>query len=228
VVDLDIKVIPQESKVLGRQMVHDPRSRNFARTARIDRSKWVDKTIRIYDPLRNPDQCHGECVGCAKCMQFNAAGNRVKGVVLKMDDAHALYSGATNNDPFDWTWPPLDLGSSGLGSCIAAQKLGLGGEYRHIFNGADGIVQAIQENEVVSIGTWWTQNMFYPDARGVIEPTGVRVGGHQYVGRGYLVKGDFVKIRCWWGSYRDVLIKRDHLNDIVLQDGDAHTQKRLI
>lgn len=225
-VDLDIKVVPQLDKRLGRQKVHDPRSRSFPARLTIDRSTWRSKGIGVSDPTPNPNQCHGECTGTTKCMQFNSSGNRKAGVILGMQMAHELYTFASHNDPFDGGWPPDDTGSSGLASCIAAQAFGLGGEYRHIFTGADGVVQAIMDGHTVSVGTWWTEDMMFPRSNGLIEPTGPRVGGHQYLARAYDQPGDYVLIRCWWGIYRDVWIRRRHLNDLILDEGDAHIQDR--
>lgn len=226
-VDLDIKVVPQKFPVLGRQMVHDPRSRNFAVAAPIDKSKWKNHKITIYDPKPNPNQCHGECTCVAKCVAFNAEGNRKKGHPLDMTVAHELYHIATSIDPFEGTWPPDDTGSSGLAACKAAQQLGYGGEYRFVFGGADEVVQLIQMDEVVNCGTWWYADMFNPDAHGVIAPSGARVGGHEYVARGYDLKKDLVMIRCWWGQFKDVWIKREQLNTLLMDGGDAHIQDRL-
>lgn len=227
-IDLKVNRVPQLRTELGRQQVHDPRSKDYpAVRGLVDRSQWVSKTIRVYDPKVNPNQCHGECTGVAKCVQSNAAGNRVAGVVLNMDDAHKFYHLATTLDPFKGEWPPEDTGSSGLASAKAAQKLGIGSEYRHVFNGADGVVELIQQGKVVSVGTWWYEDMFTPSSLGIIEPTGKMVGGHQYAARGYDAKRDLVLIRCWWGSYRDVRIKREHLNELILDGGDAHVQDRV-
>lgn len=222
--DLDIELVRQQAPQLGRQKVHDPRSRAFALPMAVERADWRTKSIRIYDPAVNPNQCHSECTGCAKAMQFNAVGNRVSGRILDMDYAHKNYALATAIDPFPGTWPGQDTGSSGLASAQAAQKLGIGGAYYWIFNGADGVVDAIQQGKVVSVGTWWLDGMTRPDAHHVIEPTGKPVGGHQYAARAYDLDRDMVGLRCWWGSYKDVWIKRAHLNDLILDGGDAHTQ----
>lgn len=225
--ELDIQVIPQRDKRLGRQKVHDPRSRRFAVRAEVDKSTWRTKTIRVVDPSKNPNQCHGECTGCAKSMQFNSQGNRVTGVVLKMDDAHKLYTLASQLDPWPGSWPPDDTGSSGLASAKAAQQIMKAGPYFHIFNGADGVVQSIMDDKAVSVGTVWKRDMFDPDHEGIIEPTGDVAGGHQYLAHGFNLKRDLVKIRCWWGEYRDVWIHRTHLNDLIMDGGDAHVQDRV-
>jgi hypothetical protein len=224
---IEVTEVPQRRPNLGRQRVHDSRSLEFPTRVVVDRSKWVGRSIRIYDPKVNPNQCHGECTGVAKCIQFNAERNRVAGKILTMENAHEFYHLATMFDPFQGTWPPADTGSSGLASAKAAVKLGLGGEYQHVFGGADEVVQLIEEGLVVSCGTWWYDNMFTPNAKGIIEPTGPQVGGHQYAARAYHLKTDTVGIRCWWGEYRDVQIKREHLNELLLDGGDAHIQARV-
>lgn len=160
-------------------------------------------------------------------MELNADGNRVRGKVLKMEDAHKLYHYATTLDPFEDEWPPDDTGSSGLAAAKAAKQLGLGGEYRHIFGGADEVVQLIMLNRVVNVGTWWYEGMLgNTTSRSIIKPSGNRVGGHQYIARRFDVDRDLVGIRCWWGNYRDVWISRKDLNDLIMNDGDAHIQDR--
>lgn len=245
--DLDITVVEQRDPRLGRQRVHDPASRGFARGAVVDTSKWATRSVRIWDPRVNPNQEVGNCTGCAKSMQFNASGNRVTGRVLRMSDADKLYSWASRNDPWPGEWPPTDTGSSGLASAKAGQALGYGGSYRWFFGGADEIVQHLQGDRrlpdgrvvppiPVSVGTWWLYGMFDLRRRagapaselGWVVPTGGRAGGHQYVLRGYVEPLDALVCRCWWGpEFRDWLIKREHLNELVLDDGDAHVQERV-
>jgi len=225
--NLKVEVLEQQPTCLGRQLVHDPKSRGFPARVEIDKSRWKDKRIRIYDPSPNPNQCHGECTGVAKCMEFNAVGNRVPLIVLTMDVAHKIYSRASQIDPFRNQWPPVDTGSSGLAAAKAAKEFGLGGEYRHVFGGADEVVQLIMMNRVVNVGTWWYDTMFKPNKQNIIEPSGPRAGGHQYIARGYDVDNDLVMIRCWWGSFRDVWIRRIRLHELLMDDGDAHIQNRL-
>lgn len=227
-IDLKVLQVEQRYPYLGRQLVHDSRSRAFPAAPTIDKSIWHDKSIRVYDPTPNPNQCHGECTGTSKCTEFNALGNRVARAVLNMNNAHEIYRFATIFDPFQGEWPPDDTGSSGLGACKAAKQLGLGGEYRHVFGGADEVVQLLMLGRAVNVGTWWYENMFLPDTTTkLIEPTGAQVGGHQYIALGYRKSNDTIKIRCWWGSYRDVWIRRTHLDYLLMDGGDAHIQDRL-
>jgi len=220
------KVVQHDPR-LGRNIVHDSRSRGFAMGLVPDPTTWVTKSIRIYDPVPNENQCHGECTCCAQCMLFNTVRNRKVGRVLRMDTAHKLYSLATSIDNFpgQWTSPTWeDTGSSGLAAAKASQQLGLGGVYRFIFGGADEVVQTIMTGRTVSLGTAWYNDMFDPDSSGFISPTGGVAGGHQYIARGYVKSSDAVRLRCWWGSFRDVLIKRTDLHDLLMDNGDAHTQ----
>ena len=216
---------PQLSNLLGRHVVHDSRSRAFAAALPIDRSSWRDKAIRIYDPTPNPEQAVGCCTGVAKCVQLNAAGNRRTGRVLKMEDALRIYSRNTEIDPWAGSWPPTDTGSSGLASAKTAQEFGLAGEYRWLFGGADEVVQAVMAGETVSVGTWWYWDMMQPDPSALVRPTGGRAGGHQYTVRGYDKSSDRVLARNWWGSFRDFWITRADLNDLLMDDGDAHFQR---
>lgn len=218
--------LPQTDPRLGRHVVHDPRSRGFARPTTVDRSTWHDKAVRIYDPRPNPNQTIGNCTGVAKCVQFNAVGDRVMGQVLRMADADRIYAKATELDPFPGTWPPDDSGSSGLGAAKAAQALGLGGAYYWLFGGADDVVQAIIDDDVVNVGTRWDAGMMRPDVDGFVHPGGAVAGGHEYSARGYVTHLDAVIIRCWWGDFRDVLIKRGDLDELLADDGDCHVQER--
>jgi hypothetical protein len=228
--EVDVKRVRQESHLLGRQMVHDPRSRRFALDLGIDRKKWRTRNIRVIDPTPNPEQTVGNCTGCQKAMAFNAVGTRTRLVVHDMGFADRIYSWASANDPWEGQWPPDDTGSSGLAAARAAQAAGIGGEYRWLFGGADEVVQAIQEGWTVGVGTWWYEGGMRPfpgELGPQIEMTGRRIGGHQYTIRGYNRKHDLVLGRCWWGDFRDFWMKREHLNDLLMDDGDANVQDRV-
>lgn len=234
--DLHIVVVDQQDPRLGRQVVHDPRSRAFAFPSDVDPGSWRSVTLRAYDPVPNPNQRVGCCTGCQKATSFNTAGNRKVGRVLGMADALRIYSLATTLDPWPGQWnldgTGDDTGSSSLAAAKAAQQLGLGGEYRWIFNGADGVVQALMGGAPVGVGTWWYEGMFtprrdvaLPNADGLVEPTGRRVGGHQWEVRAYHKPLDLVGGRCWWGPrFRDFWIRRTHLQELLDDDGDAQLQ----
>lgn len=229
--DVYTKFVPGQDPRLGRQVVHDPRSRRFARRITIDKSTWHDKAIRIYDPSPNPNQPVGCCTGVDKCVSFNAIGNRRHGTVLTMDDALKVYSLATTLDPWDGQYPPDDTGSSGLAAAKAAQQLGWGGEYRWHFGGADEIVQSLMGTPdemptTVSVGSWWHYDMFQRDSDGRVHVGGGLAGGHEYTIRGYDADRDWLLGRCWWGDFRDFWIARADLDALLADDGDALVQDR--
>jgi hypothetical protein len=142
-----------------------------------------------------------------------------------MADADRIYSLGTMLDPFDGNWPPTDTGSSGLGVAKAAQQLGLGGEYRWL-RGVDEVVQTVVDGTPVSVGARWYNDMFTPDAAGFVTPTGGIAGGHQWTVHGYDLATDSLLGRCWWGPFRDFRITREHLGELLEDDGDAHIQAR--
>lgn len=238
---LDIQVIESQPPLLGRQKVHDERSRAFAARQKVDRSTWRDKSIRIYDPTPNPNQEVGCCTGVAKAVQFNAVGNRKTGIVLDMVDALIIYARNTELDPFPGTfyydprngaWTGDDTGSSGLASAKSAQDMGIGGEYRWRFDGADGVIQEVMAGNVVSVGTWWYWDMFTASAGSVggvpvVKATGGQAGGHQYVIRGYDKRRDQIIGRCWWGGFRDFRMDRTAFDTLLRDGGDAHVQARV-
>lgn len=224
---MDVEVIEQHSPLLGRNKVHDPRSRAFAMPAKaVDRSSWKDKVVRVYDPTPNPNQEVGCCTGVAKCVQMNSAGNRRSGVVLGMGEALACYTRNTELDPWDGVWPPDDTGSSGLASAKTAQEFEWGADYYWLFGGADEVVQNVMAGKTISVGTYWYESMFYRSATGIVKVEGDVAGGHQYVIRGYDMDSDRVMGRCWWGDYRDFWMSRADLDRLLRDGGDAHWQRR--
>lgn len=232
-VELHVVTVPQEDPRLGRQCLHDPRSRQYAAPRRTTTAKRRDKTHRIYDPRPNPNQPRGNCTGCAEAMMGNAAGNRIKGVTLGMDTADRIYSRATELDPWPGSWPPTDTGSSGTAAAKAAVEQGVGTGYEWYF-GIDAVLDGLQRH-ALSAGTWWTEGLFHPDKSGLIRPTGRRVGGHQYLLRGHDVSvsrlsigKQRIKIRCWWGAYRDAEILVDDLAALLADDGDVHRTIRAV
>jgi hypothetical protein len=225
----DVQMAEQNhmSLILGRNKVHDERSRAFPMATTINRSLWTDKAVRLYEPWPNPHQLVGCCTGVAKASQLNAVGNRVPGRVLKLADAERMYSRNSQIDPWEGSWPPEDTGSSGLASAKTAIEFGLAGEYRWLFGGADEVVQNVMEGRAISVGTWWFWSMFKRDSqnRVAISEQDGTAGGHQYVIRGYDLSSDLVLGRCWWGNFRDFWMSRADLDRLLRDGGDAHFQR---
>lgn len=225
--ETEVEIYEQHDPRLGRHKVHDPRSRAFAVEARVDRSSWHNKRIRVYDPIPNPRQRIGCCTWVDLCVRFNSVGNRKMGVVLDMADAERGYARTTEVDPFLGTYPPDDTGSYGLAAATVAREFGLGGEYRWNFAGADLAIQLVMMGTAVGFGTKWYDGMFNLDSRGFVQVAGSLAGGHQWTLRGYDADYDAGVGRCWWGrSFKDFLIKRSDLDGLVRDGGDSVIQRR--
>jgi hypothetical protein len=218
---------------MGRHVVHDPRSRAFAHSAKppahlgdLAKRRWRH---RLYLPKPNPEQLIGCCTGVDQVVKANAAGNRVKGRVLGMDTAVQLYRRATQLDPWPGEYPPEDTGSSGLAACQAAKEAGLIERYEWVFGGHDELLAALWQRPV-GLGTWWYAGMFYPDPKTLlIQPTGRKAGGHQYTLYGWDPELDAFDLWCMWGQWGAggrARISRDAVQQLRADDGDAHVTYR--
>ena len=156
---------------LGRHINHDPRNRSFAVQASgvaIQSVFWMpnDKT-----PL---NQERGSCTGNAgtKCVSTSPWPNN-------FDQAYAekLYADATLIDPFPGQYPPTDTGSDGSSVMKVLQSRGVIKSYWWGFN-VDQILAGLMSGPGC-FGVEWRNDMFSPDARGRIKPTGAVAGGHE-------------------------------------------------
>ena len=121
--DLHVVRVEDQPVRLGRQVVHDPRSRAF--TARTVGVPLRSRRHRLYDPWPTPNQPVGCCTGVAEAVMGNVLGTRVLGQILRMDTALNLYRFASRNDPWPGAWEPVDTGSSGLAAAKGAVAAGL-------------------------------------------------------------------------------------------------------
>lgn len=235
--DLYVLTIPQHDQRLGRQVVHDERSRRFAYPAAATPDlPTTPIRHRIYGPRTVPTQRVGCCTGVDQAVKCNAVGNRRSGIVYGMAEAERIYSHATQIDPWPGAWPPDDTGSSGLAACKAALEAGMIERYEWLFAGAQQIIAALggepgRSGRCVGVGTWWYDGMFRPDPQTLlVRPTGPRVGGHQWTITGWDPKYQALEGLCWWGpSFGDrgrFRITVGDLDALLADDGDAHVTYR--
>jgi hypothetical protein len=221
--DLYVVRIEDQPRQLGRQVVHDPRSRNFPgpRAAGVLKSK----RHRVYDPYPNPNQPVGCCTGVAECVMANTVGNRVRGKILRMDTALDLYRRASRTDPWPGAWEPDDTGSSGLAAAKASVAAGIGIGYSWFF-GVEHVLRGLQLHPI-SVGAWWYESMFspHPDTL-LVRPRGGRAGGHQWTLVGYDHVRKEVEGICWWGEFRRFRMTVADFGALLEDDGDAHTTFR--
>lgn len=207
---------------LGRLVEHDPRSRNFA-FAPPTITPVVAKTWRRFGYTLDQGDV-GSCTGNAMAHAINTDPLHIlRTPCLSEAKALDLYSLATQLDEFPGYYPNEDTGSSGLAVCKAAKQLGYITEYRWAF-GFDATLQALMHGPVM-VGTWWTEDMFYPDSKGVVTYTGPKVGGHEYVLLGVWVKARMLIFQnSWssaWGLRGRFYMSFDEFGRMLADEGDA-------
>lgn len=180
---------------LGRRAEHDPRSASFAATATLP---VTSKVWRRYGLVLDQGRL-GSCTGNAAAHALNHAPLHVTGTTYHEPDAIRFYSEATLRDEWgDNTYPPTDEGSSGLGVSKAVLSEGLITGYQHAFD-LDHALSALMAGPLI-VGTDWYDDMFNPDAAGVVHPTGGVVGGHEYCLDGVAVASRMLRFQNSWSS----------------------------
>lgn len=191
--------------------------------------RFVPKTLRRRMWYGGPVLDQGatpQCVGYAG-WGWLAAGpvtNRPKFTPTE------LYRWAQERDE----WPGLDYeGSSTLGLMKALKFKGYIREYRWALD-AETLAAWVLTTGPVLVGTNWYLDMFTPDRRGFIQPTGEEVGGHEWriVGADRDLtalddsKGAFRMVNSWgrgWGANGRAWISFRHMDLLLANNGDAVT-----
>lgn len=182
---------------LGRIINHDERSKQFAfNTADI---KITNVTHKRLIPVLDQGQV-GSCTGNAGIGSINTEPCVISSFpVFSPDEAGALklYSAAEALDG-SGTYPPIDVGSSGLSIAKVLLKAGAISAYQHTFTLNDAL-KALMQYPIIT-GTNWYSNMFTPDADGRVHPTGTLEGGHEY--EAFKVDTDLGRIWFYnsWGT----------------------------
>ncbi len=207
---------------LGRVVEHDERSRLYqAPRATTQRSVlWGH-----HAPVLDQGQL-SSCTGNATAQLINTdyfAASRTHGY-LNENDAVQLYEMATHLDGIAGnTYPPHDEGSSGLGAAKAGVRLGYFTGYKHAF-GFDHFAATLQLQPVI-VGTEWTEDMFTPDQRGYIKPTGQVAGGHEYLALGISWETKTLTfLNSWsakWGQAGRFYMTFAAFTTLLVNQGDA-------
>lgn len=219
----------------GRVVNHDPRNRDYEAPRAAVRPVSVLHTL---GPVLNQRDVNG-CVGWTGANLLNAAKlaparskfwgrttQRFTRSYLGDEQGKELYALATRNDPFRWTYPPTDNGSSGLGLGKALVALGAIEGYDWTFDFGQLVAHA--QRQPVAIGIVWTDAMSDPDSKGLIHiGTDAQLRravdrnlGHEVTLRGINWPRKLARIRNqWgpeWGLKGDALIPLDELERLVI------------
>ena len=228
--DIKIRVIPSEDPRLGRNVVHDERSRAYAFKA----PRGIElKSVRHTRFIPVLDQ--GNLGSCTGNTGIGAMGTNPSYPIvvpsklahddLNQDAAILLYSEASAIDPWPGSYPPDDTGSSGLAIAKILKGRGWVSGYRHTFTFED-MCAALQETPVM-LGINWYDSFYNPrlDGEMIIEAGSVPVGGHEII----VDEIDVERKRIWitnsWGRYWGLdgrgWFSFDTMKRLLAEDGDV-------
>jgi hypothetical protein len=224
----------------GRLLFHDPRSLSYEAPRRAVRPvSWLHRTGAT---ALDQDGRNG-CTGWTGADLLNhpmfienrrrfwgnfAGGSRLWRRYLGNPEGEHLYRLATRNDVWDFTYPPTDGGSSGLGVAKALKAMGAIDRYEWTFDWSNALGWA--QKQPVMVGTIWTDSMSQPDDEGIIHVGNVTLAdmamGHEYLWRGMNYRRGLVRIRNhWtrdWGIDGDAYIPAEELENLILNyQGDV-------
>jgi hypothetical protein len=230
--------------LLGRNVKHDEKSRNFPAEKQAIKNIVHERKIPILDQGQI-GKCTAEAlVGLMGCEQFfNDYSSDYQTELMTPGNAEGqadwvssqLYHAETVlEDPND-AYPPNDPGGSGLMIMKVGLDDGLIKDYRHAF-GLEHTLRALAKRPVI-IGIPWYNSMFNPATGGMVkvdEESGL-AGGHEVLLRGIDMK-DFDKLEkasnvvygdnSWgtaWGDQGSFVLRVKDLALLLANDGDCTT-----
>jgi hypothetical protein len=143
-----------------------------------------------------------------------------------------LYAEATELDSFPETFPPSDIGSSGLAVAKALVAQGAISSYKHAFS-LQGMLSALQSGPVLLGINWpWNEPMITAvSARNwdvvfpVLNLGGDTVGGHELVVDGVWIKKQRLRVANsfgpQWGYNGYFYLTFDQADQLLAEQGDC-------
>jgi len=197
----EYKQLPFSDPRLGRHVVHDERSREFAFLGN-PRKALASVRHQRHVPVwyQNVGACTLNAgLGCLGTGPFYDT-TKTLWTDWTEDAAVRLYSRATEIDEFPGTYPPEDTGSSGLAAAKVLKEKGLIDSYSHAFSFEDALA-ALQTRPVIT-GINWDESFFEPDADGIIHrvPNGPSAGGHEFILDEIDVERQLIGATNSWGT----------------------------
>lgn len=225
---------------LGRIKLHDSRSREFAYPVARSTVSIGSRSITHRMDSEHLDQFFlGGCVGfsgsqmlncriaCKSRQKFNVLSSRTAFDYGFLDNNDGIenYTRATQFDDFDWTYPPVDNGSSALGLMKWWLKFGIIRSYRWAFT-FEQFLSALGKQPVL-LGTNWygamTDPMIYK-GRYLAMPYGEEQGGHEFLANGILGPAKLIRCEQSWGESfkaKTFYITFEHVRTLLEQGGDV-------
>lgn len=213
---------------LGRNVVwHAPENRAypargvlFADDAEPRTKTWW--TRDVWDQNGHSSCTAESATGCLVTSPFRMYLDRTNLTAYdESSERYALYRYAQNYDP----WEGTDYeGSSTNAPFKVLREREQIQEWRWCF-GLDDVLRTVSWHGPVSAGTVWTDQMFRPDSRGLIEAKGEVMGGHAYRVVGVDTRNKLVRcVNSWgrgWGVSGRFVMRWDTLDYLLQQDGEA-------
>lgn len=200
---------------LGRKAALDHRDARFLLRTVTPSERPKRRTWRLdqrYDQGSQP-----YCVGFSWAHFLRAAPRR-----HSRGNPVDIYLGAQKHD--EWAGEEYDGSSVRGGARYLTEVLKLVREYRWAFSVEDAL-NAMADRGPVVLGTNWTQDMFSPDAEGIIRYSGSNAGGHAYVLVGYNdIRGLATIHNSWgadWGLAGRAFIPYEDLEQLLRDEGEA-------
>ena len=180
-------------KPLGRNILHDSRSRNHV----------AEEATQIVDvdhgsvglPLNQLNV--GKCTAEGLCGCLNTSPDNTTERVYTDVDSDQLYSRETADEGYPW--PQYDPGGSGLAVCRAAKELGWITSYKHSFTHMGALKALVLRPGMM--GSYWYDSFDHPDSNGVVSISphaGIR-GGHEIFAHQIVVEERLVGFWNSWG-----------------------------
>lgn len=212
---------------LGRHVNHDERSRRFALPTQGLRIESVnhERHVPIFDQ-GSVGSCTGNAgIGCLGTGPFWSTMSEADSPYFPLDQESAvrLYSASSAVDPFPGQYPPEDTGSDGLTIAKVLTAAGAISGYQHTFTLEDAL-KGLTRSPFIT-GTLWLDDMFTPNAEGLVRPTGRGAGGHEYIGRAYDdARGWIWFDNSWgagWGKNGSFAMEAEAYGGLLSRNGDV-------
>ncbi len=190
----------------GPPRVRPPMSGWHPDKERQKRRRWrpTYQLLSVGDVFRDPNFLHaldqgalGSCTGNAVAHALSTDPFRLS---LVESDAVAIYSLATQLDPFKGVYPPTDTGSNGASAWQAAINLGYHHGSFYAVDSLEGLQEALQ-HVPCAFGTDWYDGFFDPSECGEASISGRVAGGHEIAIVGWDKKLRRVWFRNSWGDW---------------------------
>ena len=202
----------------GYTPIFDERSRLFSITELIGDRRPRSYTWRC--DLHLNQKKTSACTGFAVCHE--AAADPVPVPKLTAAIAQEVYARAKKLDQY---YGENYAGSSVLGAIKAGAERGWYASYRWAFSEYDLRIAVGWQGPAV-IGIPWTKDMRTPDTKtGVIKPTGVQIGRHALMVKGFNITTGMYRLHnsygTGWGLGGDCYLHYTHMAQLLKQQGEC-------